>query len=221
MNKEILPSLLSFKINEWKKCIDVSLRNNINEFHFDVMEYEYVNNTSFNSDEFNYFLSLNNNIFANIHLMVIDPYKWIDRFCHSQTRCIYFHYEVYKDINISMNLINYIKSKNIQAGIVINPDNKFDEYKSLLFCIDSILVMGVKPGFGGQKLILSTIDNLKMIYEFKLTNNLNYSIEFDGGLNDETIKLVYPYASKFVIGNYYYKNIDNIQNFKKWFDSLK
>ena len=220
MNKTILPSLLSFSIEHWKSCINISKINGINEFHFDVMEYDYVKNTSFNANEFQYFLSIDNNIFANVHLMVVNPWKWIDKFSSERTTCIYFHYEVLDSIEDCIKLINYIKSKKISAGIVINPNNKFDEYKLLLFHIDSVLVMGVNPGFGGQAFIMKTLDNLKEIYNFKIDNNLKYVIEFDGGLNQETTELVFPYTQKFVMGNYYYKNIDNIKNLLQWFKSL-
>lgn len=220
MKKNILPSLLSFKVEEWKDCINISKQFGINEFHFDVMEYEYVKNTSFNQDEFKYFLSLDKNIYANVHLMVLKPREWIDKFISNQTTCIYFHYEVMSNINDSIELIKYIKSKNIDAGIVINPNNNILEYQELLPYIDSILVMGVYPGFGGQAFIDSTILNLKDIFNFRKKKNLMFSIEFDGGLNFDTTEKIYEWTDKFVMGSFYYKNINDVDKLIKWFKKL-
>lgn len=220
MKKNILPSLLSFKLDEWKKCINISKQFGITEFHFDVMEYEYVKNTSFNQDEFKYFLTLGQDIYLNVHLMVLNPREWIDKFLSNQTTCIYFHYEVMESISDSINLIKYIQSKNIDAGIVINPNNYILEYKELLPYINSILVMGVYPGFGGQEFIDSTILNLKDVFKFRKDNNLMFSIEFDGGLNFETTKKIYQWTDKFVMGSFYYKNINNVNKLLDWFKKL-
>lgn len=220
MLKSILPSLLSFKSEEWIKCIDISCKFGINEFHFDVMEYEYVKNTSFDLGDFQYFLTIRNDISANVHLMVIDPWKWIDNFISVQTDTIFFHYEVMKSNLDTIDLIKYIKSKNIKAGIVINPNNNFDEYFELLHYIDAILIMGVYPGFGGQPFIYDTINNLEKVYNYKIIHNLKYYIEFDGGLNKENIEKIYKYTDKFVVGNYYYKNLDKIKEFVDWFKKL-
>lgn len=221
MTKNILPSLLSFSVDEWKDCINQSLNYGICEFHFDVMEYEYVKNTSFDSNEFQYFLSLNKNIFANVHLMVLEPKKWIKKFISSQTKIIFFHYDVMKNKNEAIDLIHYIQSLNIKAGIVINPNCIIDDYSELLHYIDAVLVMGVYPGFGGQLFIPTTKNNLIDIFNYRKNNDLSFYIEFDGGLNKESTEEIYFYTDKFVMGSYFKKNLHQIKSFYKWFNSLK
>ena len=148
----------------------------------------------------------------DIHLMVNDIYKYIDLYKKLNPNYITFHYEATNEIE---NIINYIKSMNIKVGLAINPDTSIKKITKYLDNLDLILVMSVFPGAGGQKFIDIT-DKIDYLNDYKKQNNLNYIIEVDGGINNETIKLV-KNADLIVVGSY----ITDSDNYKNQIKKLR
>ena len=157
--------------------------SNPDYIHIDVMDGEFVNNTSFPYNEikgivdgFNY----------DVHLMVKDVKEYIDDFKNINPKYITFHLET----GNTFDIIEYIKEKKIKVGIAINPETDIEELIPYLSYIDLALVMSVEPGRGGQKFIMKTIDKIDKLYEYREEKNLDFKISVDGGINDETIKYV-------------------------------
>jgi ribulose-phosphate 3-epimerase len=124
----------------------------------------------------------------DIHLMVNHPKEYIDAFSNLK-RCKYLiiHSEINHDIS---ELIEYIHFKGKKAGIAINPYTKVDSIKQYLENVDYVLIMGVIPGFGGQELITSTTMKIDELIKIRDDLDYHFEISFDGGVNDETIKLL-------------------------------
>ena len=159
----------------------------IDYLHLDIMDGIFVNNK-------NEVINITNKKPLDVHLMVNDVYKYIDKYKNLNPSFITFHYEVDADI---LDVINYIKKFNIKVGLSIKPSTKVEEVIPYLPYLDLVLVMSVEPGQGGQVFIMDTVDKIKRLKELKG----NYLIEVDGGINDSTIDLVKD-ADIVVVGSY-------------------
>ena len=121
----------------------------------------------------------------DIHLMVMEPFSTIKEYARLKPCYITFHQESTK---YPMTIINYLKDHHIKVGMAINPDTSIDYIKPYLEYIDLVLIMSVKPGYGGQKFMPEVLTKVKILKE--LQSKYNYLISIDGGINDQTIKLV-------------------------------
>lgn len=159
----------------------------IDYLHLDIMDGIFVDNK-------NEVLEVPHIKPLDIHLMVSDVYKYIDKYKTLNPLYITFHYETGVDI---LSVINYIKKFNIKVGLSIKPSTKVEEIIPYLPYLDLVLVMSVEPGKGGQSFIMNSVDKIKKLKELKG----NYVIEVDGGINDSTIKYVNN-ADIVVVGSY-------------------
>ena len=144
--------------------------------------------------------------------MVEDVKNYIDLYKNLDPYFITFHYEINCDI---MSLVMYLKENNIKVGLSIKPDTKVESIIPYLPFIDMVLVMTVEPGKGGQEFIKSSIDKINKLIEYRDKYEYDYLIEVDGGINDETIKLVKD-VDIAVIGSYitsgnYEERIKNVK----------
>lgn len=142
----------------------------------------------------------------DVHLMVLDLKKYIDIVSILKPKFITFHIE---SVDNPLDIIDYIKSKNIKVGLALNPETDFNSILPYLDKIDLVLVMSVKAGAGGQKFINIT-DKLNKVINYRNENNLSYLIEVDGGINDNTISYV-KNADIIVVGSFV-TNSDNYQS---------
>ena len=113
--------------------------------------------------------------------MCINPLNYIKDYVKLNPYNITFHLEASNNIN---EIIDYIHSHNIKCGLAINPETNIDELKPYLDKIDTVLVMSVHPGKGGQTFIMDTITKIKELSKYKV----NFVIEVDGGINKDSVK---------------------------------
>lgn len=170
--------------------------------HLDIMDGEFVSNKV---DMFN-----NYNKTLDIHLMVNNIKEYIDKYKLLKPEYLTFHYEV---VDNPKEIIDYIHSLGIKAGISINPATPVDSIFPYLKDIDLVLVMSVVPGKGGQTYMESSTDKINKLYELK--QQYNYQIEVDGGINNETIKYV-KNADIVVVGSYITKS----ENYSEKIDEI-
>lgn len=123
----------------------------------------------------------------DIHLMTFDPLIYIQDLAKLNPEYITFHLEATKDI---VKTIELIKRNNIKVGLSIKPATNILELMPYLTLVDLVLLMSVEPGAGGQSFIYHTADKLQDLIKVRKDNNLNFKIAMDGGLNEDTIKLV-------------------------------
>ncbi len=116
----------------------------------------------------------------DVHIMAKKPSKYINMASYADT--FLFHYEIDEDIE---EILSRIPS-GIKKGIVINPGTSIEKILPYLQKIDAVLVLGVNPGFSGQKMIPETIEKAKMLYEMKR----NFVLIFDGGVTTENAKTI-------------------------------
>lgn len=157
--------------------IDSSIADYI---HVDLMDGLYVENKNFTISEINKLLGKVKKPLY-IHLMVMNPDKYLNDLALLNTELICFHPSTSKD---PIKLIDNIKNLGIKAGIVINPSENIDDFSKYFPLVDHVLLMSVTPGLGGQSFILNTVDKIKEIKE----QNYSFELAVDGGINNETIK---------------------------------
>ena len=180
-------SVLQIKDEEKLKSIKYL---DVDYIHLDIMDGIFVPNKT--DDISDIIKTLGKPI--DVHLMVSDVISYINKYALLHPEFITFHVEAVED---PIEIINYIKSKNIKAGISIKPNTSIDEIKDYLDLVDLVLVMSVEPGYGGQKYLDSATNKIN---ELKAYNG-KFKIEVDGGINDETIKNVKS-CDMVVVGSY-------------------
>lgn len=212
MDKKIEASILAFDKNyfKFKKMAKVMWEEGIENIHYDVMDGQFVPNTAYNGERINLLKKIGFKI--SVHLMVTDVEKYVKKFIYKNIDYLTFHCEPIEK-NKAAEIIKFIKGKNIKAGIAIKPDSQTENYIELIRMSDIITVMGVQPGFGGQKYIPSTTDRLKELKKLKQNNCI---IQLDGGVTSEIIKLTKEYVDSFVSGSFLVKT----QNKKEIIDLL-
>ena len=208
---KISASFLSIK-EDLKNNIKKLDNSNIDYLHLDIMDNIFVPNITWSFNEINELLDGTNKS-KDVHLMVKDVIKYIDDYSKLNPEFITFHLEAVDNV---LEIINYIKSKNIKVGISIKPNTTVENLKEYLPLIDLVLIMSVEPGFGGQIFIESSLDKIEELYNIRENNNYNYLIEVDGGINSDNIKRLNK-CDIAVVGSY----ITNDSDYNEAIDSLK
>ena len=168
--------------------------------HIDIMDGKFTKNKNFEYSEIEE-LFKNNKKRLDVHLMVEDAYSYIEDYIKLKPDFITFHIESKSDIN---KCIKLVKDNNIKVGLAINPETRIYSILPYINDIDLVLVMSVVPGEGGQAFIK---DVVKKINELKaLQRKYKYVINVDGGINNETIKLV---NSDMIVSGSYITMSDN------------
>lgn len=184
--KEIAPSLLAADFYDLKSQIEELNSTKIKYLHLDIMDGNYVPNISYGPDIIKNLRNHTDLIF-DVHLMIEKPENYIDNFVDAGADIISFHPETTKHPN---RLVNYIKSKGVKAGIVLNTHVDESVLKYLIDDIDLILVMTVVPGFGGQSFIPQIMNKIENIRKIIDESNRDIILEVDGGIKIDNIKEV-------------------------------
>lgn len=170
-----------------------------NWIHFDVMDGEFVENKTF-SYEVVEEISGYCPFFKDVHLMTYNPEKYLKEYKNSGTDQITFHYESVRKDKIK-EIIDEIKKLDMKVGLSIKPSTNVDDIKEYLNYLDLVLVMSVEPGKGGQKFMGSSLEKIKWLNKNREKNH--YLIAVDGGINNETCRLVKEAgADVVVVGTY-------------------
>ena len=214
---QISASILSLEQdNITKKLYNLEVAN-IDYFHIDVMDGKFVkNNTSEVMKENSLIIKHISQTPLDVHLMVEDIDYYINEYLDLKPKYITFHYEVDKNKEKLIEKIKYIQKYGSMAGISIKPNTDIKEVLEILPYISLILVMSVEPGEGGQEFMANSIGKIKELREYIDKNNLEVQIEVDGGINNETIKLIKEAGADIaVVGSYLVKSDDYKETVRK------
>ena len=210
---KVAPSILAANFNELYN--EVKSVESSDYLHIDVMDGHFVPNISLGTCVYKGLKGKVDLVF-DVHLMISDPRKYADDFIKAGADILTFHYEAVNTKEEIIELINYIKSKNVKAGISIKPGTDVKALDDYLELVDLILVMSVEPGFGGQSFMPVALEKITYLKDKKQLNNYKYEIEVDGGINKETSKLcVDAGVEVLVAGTYIYNNKDREQLIKE------
>ncbi|MBQ5319484.1 MAG: ribulose-phosphate 3-epimerase [Oscillospiraceae bacterium] len=174
--------------------------------HFDVMDGVFVPNISYGIPILKAVSKIVKGT-LDVHLMIIDPIKYVKDFADNGADIITFHSEADSDINETINAIHSCGKK---AGLAIKPNTPVSDVEQYLDKIDMLLIMTVEPGFGGQGFISSTLDKIAEAKKIINSKGLNVPIQVDGGINAETAELVKAAGAEILVAGSYLFGADDM-----------
>ncbi len=202
--KSVVPSVLTKDYEELERKIRI-LEQLTDVIQIDIMDGELVPNISLGADEVK---KANPRSKLEIHLMVKNPKTYIKPFADIGAFRAIFHIE--SDDN-PLEVIEEIKKYNMEPGIAINPPTPVESIIPFLSFVNVVLVMGVNPGFQGQKFIPETLEKVRIIKKA----NPEILIELDGGVNPEIgLELISAGVDILNVGSFLFKEGDVKENWK-------
>ncbi len=204
---KIFPSLLSADFLNLKQEMIELERAGIDALHFDVMDGQFVPNISIGFPILEAVRSATS-LPIDVHLMINNPEQYIDTFIDKGANKLSVHYEATPHIH---RIVQRIKNRGVEAGVVINPGTPISALDTLLDEVDYVLIMSVNPGFGGQKFIPSSLRKIAQLKEQRNQRELDFKIEVDGGVNAETATQVIEAGADWLVAGSYFFNQQNYQ----------
>lgn len=192
---KIAPSILSADFAKLGEDIVAIDKAGADFIHIDVMDGNYVPNISIGLPVIKSIRKYTEKTF-DVHLMIEEPGRFIDDFIAVGADLITVHYEADRHVD---RTIQYIKSKGIKAGIVLNPGTPVSMIKDLIPALDMVLIMSVNPGFGGQRFIEYSLDKIAEVKELSEKYNKDLLIQVDGGIDVSNIKKVVDAGANVIV----------------------
>lgn len=206
------PSILTADLLSIRQSIDLINRSLADWIHIDVMDGHFVPNISFGFP----LVEAVKRVSAkplDVHLMIMEPERYIERFRQSGADILTIHYEASRHLNRSIQAIH---SEGMKAGVALNPHTPVEVLTDILPFIDMVLVMSVNPGFGGQKFIEHTYHKLDRLTKMIAEINPNVMIQVDGGVDLKNFRqLVEAGTDILVAGNAVFGDPDPVEAISK------
>ena len=206
--KLISPSLLSADFGHMERDIEMLNQSECDWLHVDVMDGMFVPNISFGMPVIKYIKKAARKP-LDVHLMIMDPGRYIEAFKEAGADIITVHYEACTHLDRTLHAI---KDAGLRCGAVLNPATPVALLEDSVQLCDVVLLMSVNPGFGGQKFIENTYNKVEQLRSLCNRKNPQCLIEVDGGVNTENApKLFATGADVLVAGNAVFKSPDPLK----------
>ncbi len=185
----------------------------VDRLHIDVMDGHFVPNFSM-GQKVTAAINRSTDLFLSVHLMIYNPFEYVESFVEAGADQITFHFEATEDIE---DTLLFIKKCGVRAGIAIRPETSVSFLTRFFPMLDEILIMTVHPGFGGQKLLPKTLEKIREARHYVDTIPREPSlplidIAVDGGINDATTAACAKAGANVIVsGSYLFGALDMAQ----------
>ena len=176
----IAPSILSGDFAKMGETVMSVEKWGADFVHCDVMDGVFVPNITFGMPMIKAIRPYTK-LPLDVHLMITEPEKYVERFCDAGADIVTFHPEASKD---ARDALLKIKAKGKKCGLVVNPDKDYSLVEPYIDLVDMIVLMGVFPGFGGQSYIESVSDNIVLFRKKIDESGRDILLELDGGVTE-------------------------------------
>ena len=195
MSRIISPSVLSADFLHLGRDTEMLNRSEAEWIHIDVMDGVFVPNLSFGFPVLKAIRKATGK-FLDVHLMIVEPEKYITRFAEAGADLVTFHYEATCDVH---GCIELIRRSGVRVGVSIKPATSVDVLRDILPLVDVVLVMSVEPGFGGQSFIPASLDKIARLRALAQELGLETVIEVDGGISSRNAREVFEAGAEVLV----------------------